>query len=147
MIEVWEKGEIVLTLTRFDLEMFFLMRHTRAEIGLFYISPFVETKKNGFKVAYFKEGIWIVKDLEIYPISAEVLKSLLTENKKLVIEWENVKKREAFWVIDFALGQYVEDDDIEYDTEGDEHYKIFVKIMKESKKKLKEGKKKKEKRK
>lgn len=142
MIEVWEKGEIVLTLTKFDLETFFLMRHIYSQIDLFYVSPSVETKKNGFKVAYFREGIWIVKNLEIYPISAEVLKSLLTENKKLVIEWENVKKREAFWVIDFALGQYVEDDDIEYDTEGDEHYKIFVKIMKESKKKLKEGKKK-----
>jgi len=138
MIEVLVQGKVVLVLNRFDLELFFLMQHTYPKVEVFWVSPFVSCEKNGFKVACFKEGIWIVKDLEIYPISANTLKSLLVEDKKLVIEWEKVQKREAFWVIDFAFGQYVDDEGINYDTEGDELYKIFVEIMRKHKKELKE---------
>jgi hypothetical protein len=118
MIEVWYKGNIVFTIERADIEYFFLMRNIFKEnVTPFKLIPFrVEPHPEGFYVVWYPYGLWIYKDLEIYSISAEKLKSLLEKNEKLIVIWEKEEKREAFWIIDFALSQYTTNEGIEYKT-------------------------------
>jgi hypothetical protein len=131
MIEVWYKSNLIFTIERADIEYFFLVKDIfKGNITPFKLMPIrVEPQPEDFYIAWYPYGLWIYKDLEVYPISTEELKSLLEKNEKLTIIWEKEEKRQVFWITDFALSQYMINENIEYKTpEGKFLFDLIKKV-------------------
>lgn len=102
MIVVYENDELVVEINRAELESHIalelnMLNHER-EAGLPPSLIVVSEAKNGFKICYHEDGIWIMKNDEVYPIPMDVLISLLNNDEKLIIDWKKEKKERAWWL-------------------------------------------------